>query len=92
MEPAAYNEAKKRFATYEMRVAEPSLTVDGAYEIIVADSVRAERDALLTATDFRMIRDTPWEKSSWAAYRQALRDIPDSPGFPYDVIWPEEPS
>lgn len=27
----------------------------------------------------------------WAKYRQALRDIPDQPGFPFSVVWPEEP-
>ena len=27
----------------------------------------------------------------WAKYRQALRDIPDQPGFPFDVVWPAEP-
>lgn len=26
-----------------------------------------------------------------AKYRQALRDIPNQPGFPYDVNWPEKP-
>lgn len=28
---------------------------------------------------------------SWAKYRQALRDITQQPGFPYDVNWPDEP-
>ena len=28
----------------------------------------------------------------WAHYRQALRDIPQQEGFPYDVTWPVEPS
>lgn len=27
----------------------------------------------------------------WAKYRQALRDIPDQPGFPFKVEWPEKP-
>lgn len=26
-----------------------------------------------------------------ALYRQALRDIPQQPGFPYDIEWPEKP-
>ena len=29
--------------------------------------------------------------SEWAKYRQSLRDIPQQPGFPYDVVWPEKP-
>ena len=28
---------------------------------------------------------------SWAQYRQALRDLPDQPGFPFDVIFPDPP-
>lgn len=26
-----------------------------------------------------------------AAYRQALRDVTDQAGFPYDVVWPVKP-
>lgn len=28
---------------------------------------------------------------SWAQYRQALRDLPMQPGFPYQVDWPVKP-
>lgn len=92
MELSAYNEAKKRFETYDMRVADNSLTVDAAYDILVGDRVRVERNALLDATDFRMVNDAPWETTPWATYRQDLRDLPESPGFPHDVTWPVEPS
>jgi len=27
----------------------------------------------------------------WAVYRQALRDVPQQSGFPFDVHWPEIP-
>ena len=29
--------------------------------------------------------------NAWAAYRQALRDVPQQAGFPYDVEWPGRP-
>lgn len=29
--------------------------------------------------------------SQWAEYRQALRDVPKQPGFPYVVQWPVKP-
>ena len=29
--------------------------------------------------------------SEWAKYRQSLRDIPQQPGFPYNITWPEKP-
>lgn len=28
---------------------------------------------------------------SWAVYRQRLRDLPQQPGFPFDIEWPERP-
>ncbi len=28
---------------------------------------------------------------SWAQYRQALRDLPTQPGFPYQIEWPVKP-
>ena len=27
----------------------------------------------------------------WATYRQALRDIPQQDGFPFNVVWPAKP-
>ena len=27
----------------------------------------------------------------WAAYRKALRDLPEQPGFPLDIVFPEKP-
>ena len=30
-------------------------------------------------------------RSDWAAYRQALRDLPQQDGFPFVINWPEAP-
>lgn len=27
----------------------------------------------------------------WAEYRQALRNLPAQPGFPFNIVWPEMP-
>lgn len=46
---------------------------------------RAERDALLLATDKYMISDYPItneERESYKQYRQYLRDLPESKDFP----------
>ena len=54
--------------------------------------VRAERDRLLAESDWTQLPDVPLTtKEAWAAYRQALRDITEQPGFPFDVVWPEPP-
>lgn len=29
--------------------------------------------------------------NNWALYRKQLRDIPEQPGFPFDVVFPEKP-
>jgi len=54
----------------------------------VADSVRAERDQKLAASDWTQLPDVNVDKQKWADYRQKLRDVTDQPGFPLNVIWP----
>ena len=53
--------------------------------------VRAERDGLLMNSDWTQVDDSPVDKSAWATYRQALRDLPAQSGFP-DVAFPTPPS
>ena len=53
--------------------------------------VRAERDRLLAACDWTQVNDAPVDASAWAAYRQALRDVPAQVGFPEAVEWPVAP-
>jgi hypothetical protein len=55
-----------------------------------AEKVRKERDRRLSLTDWRFRSDlTPSQE--WVDYCQALRDIPQSAGFPWDVQWPMPP-
>ena len=56
-----------------------------------AAAVRADRNARLAATDWTQIADSTADKPAWAAYRQALRDVPAQVGFPQSVTWPQEP-
>lgn len=34
---------------------------------------------------------TEEEKTAWREYRQALLDVPQQQGFPYDIDWPTKP-
>jgi len=64
------------------------------FEAVAASEVRAERDRRLAACDYRALpdyRQPDDEREAWTAYRQALRDVPEQVGFPYDVRWPEPP-
>jgi len=57
-----------------------------------AAQIRSRRDALITQTDYLMMPDyplAPGKRAALEAYRQALRDIPEQPGFPQAVVWPE---
>ena len=56
-----------------------------------AAEVRAERDRLISACDWTVLDDAKTDKQAWTTYRQALRDVPEQPGFPYDVAWPAAP-
>lgn len=56
-----------------------------------AEELRMVRDQLLARSDWTQAADAPTDKTAWAVYRQALRDVPLQPGFPGSVIWPTEP-
>tara|TARA_R110002110_G_scaffold8646_1_gene43304 strand:+ start:4279 stop:4554 length:276 start_codon:yes stop_codon:yes gene_type:complete len=55
-----------------------------------ATQVRAQRDALLAASDHMALADRITDE--WRTYRQALRNVPAQAGFPASVTWPTEPS
>jgi hypothetical protein len=55
------------------------------------DAVRNERNSLLAASDWTQLADATVDKAAWAVYRQALRDIPEQAGFPYNVTFPVTP-
>ena len=62
--------------------------------LLDASNVRSERDKLLSASDWTQSPDSPLsddEKSSWATYRQELRDVTEQAGFPTDINWPSAP-
>jgi len=62
-------------------------------EPILIRRVRAERGRLLHISDWTQLVDTPLgnKRTAWETYRQALRDIPQQAGFPFDVVWPTPP-
>ena len=54
-------------------------------------SVRADRNRRLSESDWTQVADAPVDQAAWAVYRQALRDVPNQTGFPWDITWPETP-
>lgn len=57
--------------------------------------VRSARDYYLQLTDYLVSGDYPISDKDLAkvkAYRQALRDLPETAGFPETIDWPEPPT
>lgn len=58
-------------------------------------AIRAERNSLLIEADnmLRIAEDGgPGDVSALRTYRQALRDVPQKAGFPFDIEWPQLPA
>lgn len=69
------------------------VTVDQiAADKIVGARVRAQRNKLLAACDWTGLPDVNVDGEAWRAYRQALRDVSQQPGFPHEVTWPAPPA
>lgn len=88
----------------EMKPNGEYLVWDGSAWAVDADAqglaVRGERDRRLRTCDTQALPDYPHPdeatRQAWLDYRQALRDLPDLDGFPWDgdmaaVPWPAEP-
>ena len=58
---------------------------------VQAATVRTQRNGLLTASDWTQVADAPVNKTLWATYRQALRDVTTQTGFPWTITWPDAP-
>jgi len=86
----AYNAERERWETqWLMR----ELTADevAQSESEKAAAIRRERNSMLSASDWTQVLDAPVDQLAWAEYRQALRDMTAQVGFPWNVVWPQEP-
>lgn len=74
----------------------PSKSDDGSVTLVPNlewhwGQLRARRNALLQASDWTALSDahlSQAKKDAWFAYRQELRDLPDSVTDPTQVEWP----
>ena len=55
------------------------------------DYVRVVRNAELAASDWTQLPDAQCDKTAWAAYRQALRDLPAQNDDPKKIVFPTRP-
>jgi hypothetical protein len=63
------------------------------YDDNAAASHRSTRDSLLSDSDWTQVADAPVDATSWATYRQALRDITAHTNWPDLSVsdWPVKP-
>lgn len=54
-------------------------------------ALREERNRRLAASDWTQVADAPVDAAAWAAYRQALRDMPGNTLDPRNPVWPTLP-
>lgn len=73
--------------TFEFNAAYPDATNDQKW-----DQIKLWRDAQLARTDWTQVEDSPVDKSDWATYRQALRDLPAQGGSADEAKFPNEPA
>lgn len=73
--------------TYESGIfSDPGISDDAKWV-----SLRMQRTYLLTRSDWTQLPDAPCDQEAWAAYRQELRDLPQTYTDPKTVVWPTQP-
>ncbi len=82
------------YQEYLKWVAEGNTAEAADKDILTWDSIRATRDQILRDTDWTMTTGATVDQAQWAAYRQVIRDIPQTykDKTPDDVVWPTQPS
>ena len=65
-----------------------------AADSLTWNDIRVKRDGILKNTDWTMTTGATVDQAQWAAYRQVIRDIPQTykDKTPDDVVWPTQPS
>jgi len=56
------------------------------------ERIRNWRNAELAACDWTQVADSQADKTAWAEYRQALRDLPTQNADPKQIVFPTRPS
>ena len=88
-----FDEANRDYQEYLEWVAKGN-TAEAVDDTLTWDDIRSTRDQILRSTDWTMTTGATVDQAQWAAYRQVIRDIPQTykDKTPDDVVWPSQPS
>ena len=88
-----FDEANTDYQEYLEWVANGN-TAEAVDNTLTWDDIRSTRDQILRSTDWTMTSGATVDQAQWAAYRQVIRDIPQTykDKTPDDVVWPTQPS
>jgi len=83
-----------RTETRELTAEEIAQATADATQLVIDawHRLRIERDALLAASDWTVLSDSPTPTAAWKTYRQVLRDLPANTTDPTAPDWPTPPS
>ena len=89
-----FDEENTDYQEYLAWVAEGNIAEAADEDKLTWDDIRTKRDEILRTTDWTMTTGATVDQAQWAAYRQVIRDIPQTykDKTPDDVVWPTQPS
>ena len=86
-----FDEENKDYQEYlEWSKTNTAEDIDG----LTWDDIRTKRDGILQSTDWTMTTGATVDQAQWAAYRQVIRDIPQTykGKATSEIVWPTAPS
>ena len=88
------DESNRHYQEFFEWIAQGNTADPADTETLTWDDIRTTRDQILKDTDWTMTTGATVDQAQWAAYRQVIRDIPQTykDKTPDDVVWPTQPS
>lgn len=89
-----FDPANTDYRAYLLWLEEGNEPLPAETEELTWDTIRTKRDQLILESDWTMTPGATIDQAQWSAYRQILRDLPQTfaKTGPESVIWPTAPS